>query len=324
MIESFLKLNPGFTILIAPPAWGKTQLLKKVFRDQGRFLFVSPLRALANEFSSNLLDEFTVLNIEKMSDWKKNDSQKIVITTPELLKDSSMIDDQFTLIFDEFHLYFYWGMSFREEMWRALVDLCSLNRKIIGLTATLSNENLKTMQEQFVAYEYQVTILNLGNQKLKNTPQEICYLPMGAKNSWTYFLQESENCVLIFCQYRKQVLELENKLQKNGLRVISCIGGGASEFSVKLKKIPCPQFILSTTVLSHGVNLPVIEQIIFTYPVKNFDFWIQMVGRGGRRGEKYKVITYDHFFANRWLKLISFFTLLKAYIRYHFVWDTLE
>ena len=51
--------------------------------------------------------------------------------------------------------------------------------------------------------------------------------------------------------------------------------------------------IVATTAISHGVNLPEIHRIYFAYPFKNRDFWIQMVGRGGRKGECFQVHTMD-------------------------------
>jgi superfamily II DNA or RNA helicase len=63
--------------------------------------------------------------------------------------------------------------------------------------------------------------------------------------------------------------------------------------SERLKSQPNPDFIISTTVLSHGVNLPKIEKLFFTYKVENPDLWIQMVARGGRKGEEFQVFALE-------------------------------
>lgn len=327
MIEAFLKYNSGLTLLVAPPAWGKTQILKKLFSEKDHyFIFVSPLRALANEFYQNIQQDFSVLNIEKCADWKKLNEQQIIIVTPELFQEQFVAlfeSRQVTIVLDEFHLYFYWGMSFREEMWRLLTDVCSLpQKKIIGLTATLSLENQQLLREQFIAFDQPVTVINLGNQCLKNFPNRVCYLPSHFKNCWYWFVSaEDTRTTLIFCRYRNEVRKNEEVLRSLGFNVLSCLGGEAPDFGDQLKINPKPQIIVSTTVLSHGVNLPPIGKIIFTYPVNNFDFWIQMVGRGGRKGESFQVITYDNFFSNKWLKLRSFFTILTKYMLYHLTWD---
>jgi hypothetical protein len=48
------------------------------------------------------------------------------------------------------------------------------------------------------------------------------------------------------------------------------------------------------------VNLPKLEKIFFTYKVSNIDFWIQMVARGGRKGEAYKVYALEKPFVLPW------------------------
>lgn len=324
MIETAVKNLDGLTLLIAPPAWGKTQLLKKLFEEkQNYFVFISPLRALANEFYENIKDQFQVLNIERMTDWKnlKKDDQ-IIIVTPELLTEHRLhFLSQRTMILDEFHLYFYWGTSFREEMWRGLIDICTISKKIVALTATMSESNFSFMREQFKNFEQEITIIDVGNQRLKNKPQKIVYLNSKEPTTWKYFVNlEQESTILLFCQFRNQVRKLEKYYQEQGVNVLSCLGGEASHFSQKLKLNPRPQLIISTTVLSHGVNLPRLDKIVFTYKVANEDFWIQMVGRGGRKGECFEVITYDQFMLNKWLKFRSFFTIMLVKAKYHLTW----
>lgn len=324
MIETAMSYSPGLTLLIAPPAWGKTQLLKKLFANkEDSFIFVSPLRALANEFYENIKNQFKVLNIERMVDWNKfNQEHQIIIVTPELVSEYQLNRlGQRTIVLDEFHLYFYWGTSFREEMWRAMIDICIYSKRILALTATLSTEHYQFMHQQFLNFDYPITIINVGNQKLKNFPNKITYLKKRQRNTWKYFvLPEPQQTILIFCRYRSEVSQLEGFYQKQGLNILSCIGGEASSFTEKLKLNPNPQIILATTVLSHGVNLPSISKIIFTYEVNNQDFWIQMVGRGGRKGESFEVITYDSFMLNKWHKLRSFFTIIWSRLIYHLKW----
>src|SRR5690606_22468385 len=102
------------------------------------------------------------------------------------------------------------------------------------------------------------------------------------------FLEEKEASVkLIFCQYRTEVFQWEKELNENGFSCIPCVGGESKYMAKRLQENPRPDFIVATTVLSHGVNLPEIKKIYFTYKVSNIDFWVQMVARGGRKGEDY-------------------------------------
>jgi superfamily II DNA or RNA helicase len=78
----------------------------------------------------------------------------------------------------------------------------------------------------------------------------------------------------------------------------------------RLKAHPHPDYIISTTVLSHGVNLPDISKIYFLYVVENLDFWIQMTARGGRRGERYQVFALERPTDLNWSYLRNFIQVL--------------
>jgi superfamily II DNA or RNA helicase len=58
--------------------------------------------------------------------------------------------------------------------------------------------------------------------------------------------------------------------------------------------------IFSTTVLSHGVNLPPVRWIVFSYEEKNEAIFLQMRGRGGRRGQDFGVFVAISF--GQWAK----------------------
>ena len=86
------------------------------------------------------------------------------------------------------------------------------------------------------------------------------------------------------------------RARRMGLRSIGCVGGEVEIFLKELaernEEVDC---IFSTTTLSHGVNLPEIKKVFINYEVKNYDFWLQMIGRGGRRGSDYEIYTFDAF-----------------------------
>jgi type I site-specific restriction endonuclease len=105
-------------------------------------------------------------------------------------------------------------------------------------------------------------------------------------------------------------LQLEKKLSELSFSYVSCIGGEAKFMANKLKLMPAPDFIISTTVLSHGVNLPQIAKVYFLYKVNNLDFWLQMVARGGRRGERFEVIALEKPYNlpwNHWRNFLKVF-----------------
>ena len=261
-------------ILTSPPASGKTYWVSKLKEVVGsdQILVISPLRALADECREK---------------W----GESILVMTPEEWLTKKIFSK--IVIFDEFHLFFYWGDSFRPLMWEVFFELSLLSTQTWLLTATLSEE-MKQGICSFSSQFDQILWLNHGNQILKYKPYSYLKAP---DKKWVMSQIENEaigkNVKLIFCQYREEVFSYAQKLTRLGFSCLTCVGGESKYMVTKLKNNPSPDFIISTTVLSHGVNLPDIKKIYFLYTVNNLDFWIQMTARGGRRGQDYQVIALD-------------------------------
>lgn len=261
-------------ILTSPPATGKTYWISKLQEatENDQILVISPLRALADECH------------EKWGD-------KILVMTPEEWMGKKTFSS--VVIFDEFHLFFYWGDTFRPLMWEVFFEISYSSSQTWLLTATLSEE-MKQEISLFSSHFDQIHWLDHGNQILKFKPRR--YLKAPSKK-WIMSQIENElpgeNVKLIFCQYREEVFSYARKLSSLGYSCLTCVGGESKYMAMKLKNNPLPDFIISTTVLSHGVNLPDIKKIYFLYKVNNLDFWIQMTARGGRRGQDYQVFALD-------------------------------
>jgi len=258
-----------FIMLSSPPASGKTFWIESFATsfNEAKIIVISPLRALRNE----LLDKW---------------GEAIQVMTPEewLIKEEVFE----VVIFDEIHLFFYWGDEFRERMWDCFYGLSSEAHLIIGLTATFPDWMQLELTKFFSSYFW----INFGNQELKYLPTS--YLEVPSRDfieSVVFISEKGSQTSLIFCQYREEVLSWEKKLLAHGFSVVICLGGEASKMKERLQLTPTPHFIVATTVLSHGVNLPTISKVFFTYEVLEKDFWIQMVARGGRRGERFDVIS---------------------------------
>lgn len=273
-------------LITSPPASGKTFWISRLKEEFSsiRILVISPLRALADECRANWQDSIDVMTPEE---WLgKRVKRKIVI-------------------FDEFHLFFYWGDTFRERMWECFYELVQEADEVYLLTATLS-EKMKSEISLFSSQFDRIWWIDRGNQCLKTKPSHYIKAP---SRRWLEKLirqDESERVKLIFCQYREEVIKWEKELTHNGFNVVSCLGGESQFMRGKLAMTPRPDFIVSTTVLSHGVNLPTIEKIYFLYPVKNIDFWIQMVARGGRRGEAFTVFSLENPHGIKWNRGTNF------------------
>lgn len=288
-------MNNDLLILTAPPASGKTHLISDLISQLDEPpLFISPLRALANECLLKWGRTCTVMTPEE---WiKKTPSARV-------------------LILDEFHLYFYWGDSFRPQMWEAFYALVEACEVVILLTATLTSEMIETIKTFSCHFDHMIWI-DHGNQCLKNRP--IRYIKSFSQAWLEKYLMSMNNLsgvTLVFCAYRSEVFEWEKKLRQKGHRVWTCVGGEASLFSLKVQSEHPPHFIVATTVLSHGVNLPQISRIIFLYKVKNLDFWIQMVARGGRRGEDFEVFSLENPVGIKWSKLLNYLAIARLSLK---------
>lgn len=274
-------------VLTAPPASGKTYWVTRLKEGLGteKILFLSPLRALADECLQNWQDTVTVMTPEE---WLRKKTFSSVV------------------IIDEFHLFFYWGDTFRPLMWETFYEVTQKASLTILLTATLSpsmKQEISFFSSQFDSMIW----LDRGNQRLKFYPEK--YIKAPSRN---WIMQQiktqakGKEVRLIFCRYRQEVRAVSEALVKLGYSCLSCVGGEAKEMKNKLRHTPRPDFIIATTVLSHGVNLPDIRKIFFLYPTENIDFWIQMVARGGRRGLSYQVFSLEKPFSVSWSPFKNF------------------
>lgn len=283
-------------LLTAPPASGKTYWIQSLIKElnEAEIIMISPLRALADECKRN---------------WGKD----IEIMTPEEWISKKLYKK--IVIFDEFHLNFYWGDSFRPLMWEVFYDLASEAELTVLLTATIS----ESMKKDLTLYEPSfdsITWVDQGNQQLKYNPTK--YLKLGSQkdiHDLIRLTKPNTETSLIFCAYRKEVFKVERELSSLGFKVWSCVGGEAGAFSQRVSVENPPDFIICTTVLSHGVNLPKVSTIYFLYEVANIDFWIQMVARGGRRGEKFRVFSLEKPYGIKWNWWINSLGILSLRFR---------
>ncbi|PIK13874.1 DEAD/DEAH box helicase [Halobacteriovorax sp. JY17] len=299
-----VEINNSFTLMLAPPGWGKTTLVLDLYEKfEGRVVFISPLRALAEEFhkrSSGLKNVFSFGSGKSSEENFKIFLKKkkgLLICTAEKL--SSELIELFSLqntlyIFDEFHLFYYWGQSFRPLLWERLMEVANNEGKILGLTATMDPSILEMWKKDFSLGLDNRFLINLGNQKLLNKPARVeNYGILGVEalnRSFLRVVRESrKGTILYFCRFRKDVDLWLDLCKRMKVDAIGCVGGGVEAFLEDLEENPYPRCIFSTSTLSHGVNLPTISDVFLSYPIDNDDFWIQMVGRGGRDGSNFNV-----------------------------------
>jgi len=309
-----------FTLMTAPVAAGKTKLVVEFYRDHNyKVIFVSPLRALANEVFNKL--ESVEKNIflaggkVALADCMINFLQSrksFFIATMELLSEDfleacTQQSEKIIFILDEFHLFYHWGESFRPILHDRFLAILDTQSPVLGITATMSAELMNKLKEDLQYHNETWFYLDFGNHQLHRPPAEMhCFQMLKPeifhRAMWRELRQKKRKDVyLIFCSYRSEVDELVSRSKRLGLRSVGCVGGEVENFLEELKNIYNEEVdcIFSTTTLSHGVNLPEIKKVFITYEVKNYDFWLQMVGRGGRRGSDYEVYTFDAFHSTK-------------------------
>jgi len=310
-------------IMTAPPGWGKTyKLLRAIKKSKRKVVFVFPLRALCDEvYISSTKLNLNVCNLKSKIeiDHLKEGHFDAIMATPECLN-STIIDylaREYLFIFDEAHLFFYWGESFRAKMHEAMIHILSYAPASIFLSATL-NSDLMLKLKDLLHFNYKnIYHIDHGNLKLKNNPKSVMFYLKGQRK-WLIDdirFSQTSGVKLVFCPFRKQVKSITRDLERANLKVLSCVGGEASEFTLKLNETPDIDVIVATSVVSHGVNLPRISKIYFLNKIKNLDFYLQMLGRGGRGGEEFEVHTMNLNYFNKQKLFMGFLHVLLKRIR---------
>ena len=286
-----------FALILAPPAAGKTTRILEVIKSNSFCLFVSPLRALADEVIERAI--INGINVIEKNDPIDTDRSNLIVLTPEQFP--SFLPLRFErlnplVIVDEVHLCVKWGKSFRPWLLDFFVDLFSVGNLVLGLSATWDKECQLFMSDLQKYYLDSFLILfNEGNMKLKYHPRYKLITPKMIFPLLVLLHQHflSKKCLLIFCRYRSEVAQIQSLLERLGLNSLGCLGGEVGKFREELSDRT--RLIVATSVLSHGVNLPEIDMVIFTHKVEDKALQLQMIARAGRRGKSYVAIELREF-----------------------------
>lgn len=260
-----------FHLLIAPPAWGKTQLLGQwLSQSNSRFLYISPLRALADEVQALWPELWVVVPEEIVAlDWESLGQE-----SPDLV-----------VIWDEVHLVKEWGESFRPLMLEAWFGFCLSGLRGVGLTATLTADVLCYLKASLSEAHTHLIVGDAGNMQFKFPPQA---WRVGDSAQLLFALNFTAGRTLIFCSSRQQVDQLVLHFSREQ-KTWGCKGGETKKFRERLERESPPEMIVATSCLSHGVNLPSVVRVVVLSD--EFPDWLahQMFTRGGRRGEAFEV-----------------------------------
>lgn len=305
-----------FTLLTAPVASGKTRAVVEFYSEHDfKIIYLSPLRALANEVFSNLEKRGQKniylaggeMPLQDCLEKFIGHTKSFLITTAELLSEEFLAElaeqsQKVLFVIDEFHLFYYWGADFRPVLHDKFLAILNFYFPVLAVTATMDEQVMNLMKKDLAYYQDFWIHIDYGNHLLHRKPQNLLSFkglkPQYIQRAFWRELRQKNNgeIFLYFCAYRSQVDELVSRSRRLGFCSIGCVGGEVERFLKEVEendgKLDC---IFSTTTLSHGVNLPEIKKVFIDYEVKNYDFWLQMIGRGGRQGSDYQVYSSDSF-----------------------------
>ncbi|AYF45592.1 type III restriction enzyme, res subunit [Halobacteriovorax sp. BALOs_7] len=295
-LSQIVNREHSFTLLMAPMGWGKTRLIWEFVEDFDRIIIVSPLRSILED----LKDRDCVVN---------NISDKgVFLTTVESFSKNDLdfaLRSNSLFVLDEFHLFYEWGETFRPRLLEFLYKISSSNTKVIGLSATITDELYRIIERDVENNFKHFCLLNIGNFQKKNMykKKDVVIRPLLLLKLLWRQLFFSQGRTILFCSTRKEVFMWDRFFSRLGLSCDYCVGGEVKDFIARECEAPA-QIVIATSALSHGVNLRGIENIYISYcPNESTNF--QMIGRGGRFGEEFQYVGTKEV-GNSWFARIHY------------------
>ncbi|EQC44697.1 DEAD/DEAH box helicase [Bacteriovorax sp. Seq25_V] len=283
------------TFFLAPMGWGKTRSIWELARNGEKIIFVSPLRSIIEQLKERegvIFFEEGVQKEKTLEKFKKSKSDNILLITPESLSSAllaKIMQHDYLFVLDEFHLFYDWGESFREKLFDFFREIVCEEKRILAMTASLTEKLRERVIDDLGHSNPNVTFIDVGNFEFNNRPTMLIYLKDIFLKFilWIHIFIYFQGRIIVFVPTRKCVAKWKEKLRELSIDSHSCVGGEVRDFTQKeLKK--SPRIIISTSALSHGVNIENVRRVFVLYrPEEATGF--QMFGRGGRFGESFKV-----------------------------------
>lgn len=306
-------LGSGFScVLQLPTGAGKTWLAERAIADTiergGRAVYLTPLRALANEllerwrrsFSRHEIGVFTGESGGKQRYPVPFERASVLIMTPERLDACtrhwrshwSWIPAVDLIVADEFHLLGDPSRGARLEGALSRIRRLNPHARIVGLSATLGNADELADWLGGVSYR----------NDWRPLPLEWKVVSFQRATDKPGLLEDQvRRCVddggqsLVFVQSRRRAEQLSEHLRQRGLHATHHHAGLQTEVRHEVEgrfRSKCLQVLVATGTLEMGLNLPARQVVL--YDLQGFDgqdfvpldvntVW-QRAGRAGRRG----------------------------------------
>lgn len=279
--------------VFAPPGYGKTTGLMRIFQESGvSLVFLSPLRAIAEEVRvrAEKAGHYTQWGARRLP--PSEVQQAFICSTFENFCPEVFNENEYLFVIDEFHLLFYWE-GFRPLLLEGLYDLACMKAKVLALSATMKDELFCRVREEVCLGFDHFYLHDLGGGSLLYGPKQSFAFhfqnPFEQLITSALYLKLTGKRAIFFVSKRHHVSLVVGFLKKMRIRALGCVGGEAADFQLEWYRENY-QVVVATTVLSHGVNLGEIRLANFLYEVSCEDFYLQMLARAGRDGRGFIVM----------------------------------
>ncbi|MDA3886599.1 MAG: ATP-dependent DNA helicase [Candidatus Delongbacteria bacterium] len=269
-------MNDGLTIVISP--------LISLMKDQVDYLQSIGISAVSINSGMDY-DE-----IDKIRRQLINKEIKLLYVAPERIMTEKFLNFlhqlKISLIaIDEAHCISEWGHDFRPE-YSKLNQLKEHfpNTPLIALTSTA----IPQVQNDIIRQ------LNMENSKLYKTSvnrKNLLYRVMPKKKTYEHILyylrNHTEDSGIIYCQSRKSVDKISERLQNEGIRALPYHAGLSSEVRINNQRKFIKddvEVIVATIAFGMGIDKPNVRFVIHHDLPKSIEGYYQETGRAGRDG----------------------------------------
>jgi len=302
-------INQNDVFVLMPTGAGKSlcyQLPSLLF--DGLTIVISPLIALMKDQVDGLLADgisaafinssLSYSEIAKRKQSLSSNEIKILYMAPERLVMPEFL--QFLqglkvslFAIDESHCISEWGHDFRPE-YRQLKILREIFPKVpvMALTATATPAVQRDIISQLRLPDCKIFTASFNRKNL-------CYLIKQKENSYHQILQylkgRKNDSGIIYCQSRKTVEELAERLQSEGYRALPYHAGLATEVRTGNQERfirDDAEIIVATIAFGMGIDKPNVRYVIHYDLPKSIEGYYQETGRAGRDGLKSDCILF--------------------------------